>query len=176
LDVGSRDAQLLSDDPGEGRLVPLSLALDTKLEDRLAGGMDAQLRRVEHPQAGDVVVLPRPGPHHLSETRDPDAHQLALLPFFRLLLAKLVITDLVEREAQRLLVLAAVVLEAGRRLVRELVRLDEILDAQVGGILIELDGRRLDQPLDQVRRFRDPEGAAIRNAAWGLVRVGASVL
>src|SRR5947199_10692897 len=117
LDVGSRDAQLLSDDLGEGRLVPLSLALDTKLEDRLAGGMDAQLRRVEHPQAGDVVVLPRAGPHHLSETRDPDAHQLALLPFFRLLLAKLVITDLVEREAQRLLVLAAVVLEAGRRLV-----------------------------------------------------------
>ena len=153
--------------------MPLSLALDTKLEDRLAGGMDAQLRRVEHPQAGDVVVLPRAGPHHLSEARDPDTHQLALLPFFRLLLAKLVITDFVERQAQCLLVLAAVVLEAGRRLVWELVRLDEILDSQFGGILIELDGCGLDQPLDQVRRFRDPEGAAVGNAAGCLVRIGA---
>ena len=114
LNVGSRDAQLLGNDLGKGRLVPLSLALDAELEDRLAGGMDPQLRGVEHPQAGDVVVLPRAGPDHLSEAGDPDTHQLALLPFFRLLLAKLLITDFVERQAQCLLVLAAVVLEAGR--------------------------------------------------------------
>src|SRR5439155_22760473 len=58
LNVGSRDAQLLGNDLGKGRLVPLSLALAAQLKDVLAGGRDAQSRGAEQPQAAEVVLSP----------------------------------------------------------------------------------------------------------------------
>ncbi len=78
LDVGHRDAELVGDDLGERRLVALALRLHAELEDRLAGRVHAQLGRVDHLQAEDVVLLRRPGADRLGEVRDADADEPAL--------------------------------------------------------------------------------------------------
>ena len=132
LDLRRRDAQLLGDDLRVGRLVPLPLRLGAEARDRLAGGVDADLRRVEHLDAQDVEVLRRPGADDLDEAADADAHQLAARALLRLLLAQIGVADHVHRLLQRARVVAAVVLPAQRRLVRELVGADEVLHAQLG--------------------------------------------
>ena len=73
----------------------------------------------------------------------------------------------------RLGVVARVVLEPGRRRVRELLRLDEVLRPEVGRVDAQLVRRRLHQALDQVRRLGHPERAPVGDAARGLVRVRA---
>src|SRR3981081_3166155 len=80
LDIGRRAPQFISHDLRERRLVTLALALDPELEDRLAGRMHAQLRRVEHPQPGDVVVLAGAGAHDLREAGYPATHPLPRFP------------------------------------------------------------------------------------------------
>src|SRR5206468_7008770 len=154
-------AKLLRHDLGEGRLVSLPLAADPELEDRFPGRMDAQLRGVEHPQPGDVVVLAGAGADHLGKAGDADPHQLTLLAFLRLLLAEVLVADLLERQPQRLLVLAAVILEPGRRLVGELVGLDEVLDSKVRGILTQLDRRRLDRKSTRLNSSHDQISYAV---------------
>ena len=62
IDVLGRDAELVRDDLRERRLVPLALGLDAELEDRLTGRMHAQLGRVEHLDAEDVVLPAGPAP------------------------------------------------------------------------------------------------------------------
>ena len=54
----------------------------------------------------------------------------------------------VERELQCLLVVAGVVLEPGRRLVRELIGLDEVLHPDLRRVHVQLVGGVLDEPLD----------------------------
>ena len=173
LDVGRGDPELLGDDLRERRLVPLALRLHAELEDRLAGRMHAQLGGVEHAQAGDVVVLALAGADHLGEAGDADAHQLAPGALLGLLLAELVVAEHVERDLHRAWVVAAVVLEAGRGLVREGLGLDEVVEPGRDRVLSELDRRALHQPLDEVRGLGDPERAAIRHAAGCLVGVRA---
>ena len=90
-----------------------------------------------------------------------------------LLAPQLVVADLLERQLERLLVFAGVVLEARGRLVRELVRRDEVLDADLGRVDVQLVRRVLDQALDQVGRLGDAERAAVGHAARRLVRVRA---
>ena len=90
-----------------------------------------------------------------------------------LLLAQLLVADPLERLVERRLVVAGVVLEPGRRGVRELVRRDEVLPPQLGRVDAELVGGRLDEPLDEERRLGDAERAAVRDAAGRLVRVRA---
>ena len=149
---------------------PWPCDLHAELEDRLAGRVDAQLGRVEHLQPGDVVGLRRPGADRLGEVGDADADEPPLGPRRRLLLAELLVADLVERRAQRGRVVAGVVDEAGRRLVRELLGLDEVLEAELGRVDAELVGRRLHEPLDEVRRLGDAERAPVGDAARRLVR------
>src|SRR5437879_2012577 len=104
---------------------------------------------------------------------DPNPHQLALLPFLRLLLAQRLVAELVEGDLHRPGVIATVVLETGGRHVRELFGLDEILEPDVRRVHLHLERGALDQALDQVGGLRYPEGAAVGNAAGRLVRVGA---
>src|SRR4030095_67481 len=102
--------------------VALALALGAEARNRLAGRMHADLGRVEHFEAEDVEVLRRPGADDLSEAADADAHQLAALALLRLLLPEPRVVDDVHRPLQGGVIVAAVVLPAEHRLVRELLR------------------------------------------------------
>ena len=66
-----------------------------------------------------------------------------------------------QREVQALLVVARVVDRAHLRRKRKLVRLDEVLAAQLGRIHLQLARQHVHGPLDEVGRFRTA-GAAIR--------------
>ena len=148
LDVGGGDAEFLGHDLREGCLVPLALALDAKLEDRLARGVHAQFRGVEHPEPGDVVVLAGARADDFGEAGDPDSHQLTLLPLLGLLFPQLLVAELVERELHGLGVVATVVLEAGGRHVGELLGLDEVLEPDVRRIQVHFQRGTLNQALD----------------------------
>src|SRR5204863_1998336 len=112
-DIGGRDPELVAHDLGEGRLVALPLALDPELEDGLPGGHDGELRRVEHLDAQQVVVLARAGPGDLGEARHPDADEPAPAAALLLLLAELLVAGLLESEVEGGAVVAGVVGEAG---------------------------------------------------------------
>ena len=127
LDVLGRDAQLLGDDLGVGRLVPLALRLGAEAGDGLAGGMHPDLGRVEHLEAEDVEVLRGPGPDDLGEAGDADAHELAALALLGLLPAQLGVADHVHRLLERGGVVAAVVLPPEDGLVRECLGRNEVL-------------------------------------------------
>ena len=133
LDVLRLEPELLSDDLRERRFVALALRLDAELEHRLAGRMDAELGAVVHPQAGDVVLRAVPGAHDLGEGGEADADQLAFGACLLLLAPELGIAELLQREVHGRLVVARVVLEPGGRLVRELLRLDEVLPPKSAG-------------------------------------------
>ena len=140
---------------------------------RLAGRVHAQLGAVGHAQAEDVHVLARPGADGLGEERDADAHQLAALALLGLLAAQLVVAGHLERLAHRRLVVARVVLPAGLRVVRELLRLQEVLQPQLGRVDVHLCGQQVDHALDQVDRLGHPERARVRDPAGRLVGVDA---
>ena len=90
-----------------------------------------------------------------------------------LLLAQLGVADHVHRLLQRRRVVAAVVLPAERRLVRELLRLDEVLHPKLGRIHLELVRHHVGHALDRVHGLGDAERAAIGDAARRLVGVDA---
>ncbi len=115
----------------------------------------------------------RPGPDDLREAADPDAHQLAALALLGLLLPEPGVVDEVHRLLERRGVVAGVVAPAGGRVVRELLRLDEVLHPQLGRILADVVGEDVHHPLDRVDRLGDAERAAIGDAARRLVRVDA---
>ena len=141
--------------------------------------MDPDLARIEHAEAEDVAVLDRARADDLGEERQAHAQQAAGLapverrPVLLLLLAQLGVADRVERLVQRRVVVAAVVLPAHRRGVRELLLLDEVLAPQLGGVHVELAREHVDHPLDEVARLGHPERAAVRDAAGRLVGVHA---
>src|SRR5215510_9486651 len=80
LDVSHRDPQLLGEDLGVGRLVPLALRFCAKARHHLACGMDADLATIEHFNSQDIEVFGRTSPDDLGEARNPNAHQLTPLP------------------------------------------------------------------------------------------------
>ena len=150
---------------------PCDLTLSLRIG--LAGRVDAQLGAVVHAQAGDVVVGAVAGADDLGERGDADSDQLALGPRLFLLPAEVVVAELLEREVHRRLVVARVVLEAGRGLVGELLRLDEVLPPELGRVDARSRRPRSDEALDQVRGLGDAERAAVGDAARRLVRVRA---
>ena len=172
-DVVDRQPELVGDDLGEGRLVPLALGLHADADDRRAGGVDADLGAVEHLDAEDVERVRGTGADDLGEGGDADPHQLAARALLLLLAQQVLVADLVQRLLQRGRVVAAVVLPAGRRLVGELLRLDEVLEAQLGRVDVQLVGQDVDHALDHVHRFGDAERAAVGDAARRLVGVDA---
>ena len=90
-----------------------------------------------------------------------------------LLLAQPGVVDGVHRLLEGGAVVARVVRPAGRRLVRELVGLDEVLHPELGRVLADLVGEDVDHPLDGVDGLGHPERAAVGDASGRLVRVDA---
>ena len=121
----------------------------------------------------DVEVVRRAGPDDLGEAADADAHELAAFALLGLLLAQAGVVDHVHRLLERGRVVARVVRPAGRRLVRELLGLDEVLHPELGRVLADLVGEDVDHPLDGVDRLGHPERAAVGDAAGRLVGVDA---
>ena len=114
-----------------------------------------------------------PGADDLGERADADAHQLAALALLGLLLSEAGVVDRVHRLLERRRVVARVVRPAGRRLVRELLGLDEVLHPELGRVLADLVGQDVDHALDRVDRLGHPERAAVGDAAGRLVGVDA---
>ncbi len=168
-----RDPELLGDDLGVGRLVTLALGLGADPGQGLARRVDPDLAAVVHLQTDDVEGVRGSGPDDLGERADADAHQLATGPLLELLLAQVVVADDVHRLAQGGAVVARVVVPAGRGVIRELLGLDEVLQAELGRVLADLVGQDVDHPLDGVDRLGHPERAAVGDAARGLVGVDA---
>ena len=121
----------------------------------------------------------RPGADDLGEERDSDPHQGAGLAALERLATSLLlgpqgrVVHRGQRLVQRGVVVARVVLPAERRGVGEPVLGDEVPPAQFGRVHVELAREHVDHALDEVRRLGDPEGAAVGDAARGLVGVDA---
>jgi hypothetical protein len=133
--------------------------------------MNPDFRTVEHGDTENVAVLGRAGTDDLGEERDADAHDLAGFAALEgfllglLFLAQLAVADGVHRLLHGGVIVAAVVFPAKRRLVRELLRLDEVLHAQIRRVHVELLGEDVHGPLDAVGGFRHPERAAVGDTA-----------
>ena len=93
--------------------------------------------------------------------------------FSCLLATQVVVARHLERLAHRALVLARVVGPARLVLVRELLRLDEVLQPDLRGVHVQLAREHVDHALDQVDRLGHPERARVRDAAGRLVGVDA---
>ena len=141
----------------------LTLRDGAEAGDGRACRVDANLAAVEHAEAENIAVLDRAGTDNLGEVAEADAQKrtglAALEGFdtFGLFLAKVLITDSVQGLFPTGVVIAGVIFPAERRLIRELVLLDEILDAEFCCIHAELDGENLDHPLDEIGSLGHPE-------------------
>src|SRR5216683_3287211 len=111
------------------------------------------------------------GADDLGEARDADAGDFSLLSARLDVFLELGVPELIEGDVHRLFVLAAVIDPARCRVVRKLLGLDEVLLPELGLVDAQLEGCVRDQALDQVARLGNSERAAIRHAAWRLVRV-----
>src|SRR6266545_5844499 len=83
-------------------------------------------------------MLRRSCANDFSERRDADTHQFAARALFSLFLAQILITNHVHCFLERGLIVAAIVLPAERRFIRELFWLDEVLHAEFGRIHTDL--------------------------------------
>ena len=135
--------------------------------------MNPNLRAVEHLQAKDVEVLRRARADDLCKARDTNPRQLTAGTLLRLLFSKLVVFDSLHCELQSGRVVTAVVLPSQRRLIRELFRLDEILEPKLGGIHSDLVRHHIRDSLDGVHGFGDAEGAAVGDSTGRLIGVSA---
>ena len=91
-------------------------------------------------------------------SREPDAAQLAVTRRVALALAEALEIGKLQRFAKRARIIAGVIVQDHRRLVREAA--DEILPPQLDRIERQFARADLNQPLDHEGRFR-PAGAAI---------------
>ena len=120
-------------------------------------GVYAKLRRVEHLQPDYVVVLTMACPDNLGETRHSDPDKTALLAGLVLLSLDVGVPDHVHGLAHCGLVVTGVVYETGRRMIWELIGLDEIVGAELRRIHFQFVRCILDESLDQVGRLGHPE-------------------
>src|SRR5690349_24791342 len=123
--------------------------------------MNSNLGRIEHLEAEDVERVRWSGADDLGEARDADSHELTARSLLELLAAQLRVVDLLHRELERRLVIPAVVRPARRRLVGKLLGLDEVLQAELGRIHLQLVSRNVGEPLYRVYRFGDAKAAAL---------------
>ena len=108
---------------GEGRLLPLPVRRDTGEDRHFAPRLD--------PHGG---AFPGSKPTDLDVGGEANAEVAPLLAQLVLLLPQPLIVDQLQRPVERLLVLASVVLLAGERGVRELVRGDEVDPPHLGRV------------------------------------------
>ena len=120
-----------------------------------------------------------PGADDLGEERDADAHDVAGLAALerralrRLLLAQLGVFRALHRLLHGGVIVAGIVFPAQRRVIRELLRLDEVLQPQLRRIHAELLRQDVHPSLDAIGGLGDAERAAIGDAAGRLVGVDA---
>ena len=129
----------------------------------LPGGMDPHGRRLVEAgaRAEGADQRGRRDAARLDVGGDPEAAQLAARLRRRLALVEPRIVDRLEREVERGGVVADVVLEGHRRLVGELVRLDQVLPPDLHAVDPQLARGLVHQALEQVRGL-GPPGAADR--------------
>ena len=139
--------------------------------------MNADLAAVKHAQPQDIAILHGACADNLGEECQTDTHELSRLAALErldplsLLLAEARVVDGVERFVPSCVVITGIVLPAESRLIRELLLLDEVDPAQLGGVHIELDGEKLDHSFDEIDRLGHAEGATIAHPARRLVGV-----
>src|SRR5205823_9123074 len=140
LDVGEGDAEFFGGDLGEGRLLPLAVRMASRVDGRLPGGMEPYGRRAPQParESGRGDDRRRAEAAELHVRREADPHEPTFPPGFRLFLAELLVSDLLQGLVERPRVVAAVVREAHRGGEGELVGGDEILPPLVGWISLQL--------------------------------------
>ena len=133
----------------------------------------------EHGDAENIAGARGTGADDLGEERDPDAHQLARLAALErvalgfLLLAQLLVVDRLHRLVHGGVIVAGIVLPAGRRGVRKLLAPDQVLDPEFGRVHAELLRHDVHGALDAIGRLGDAERAAVGDAARRLVGVDA---
>ncbi len=171
FDVGRRQAKLFGDDLGVGGFVALALRFGAEAGDGFAGGMDADLGRVEHFDAEDVVIFGRASTDDFGEAGDADAHQFAAFALFGLFAAQPFVVKHVHRFLEGGVVVAAVVVPAGGGFVGELIGANEVPHAQFGRVLAEVVGEDVGHALNHLHGFGDAEGAAVGDAAGWFVGV-----
>src|SRR5262249_42755076 len=153
----NRKAELFRNDLRVSCFVALALRLRSETRNHFAGRVNANLRTVEHLDPENVEMLRWTSTDDLREAADTDAHQLTAPTFVGLFLSQFGISDFIHRQLQRAGVVATVVLPIERRLVRKLLRLDEVLHAKVRRVHAQLMGHHISHALDRVYRFSDTE-------------------
>ena len=160
VDIGHRNAKTIGGDLRERRLVALPMRMRAGEDRHLSGRMDTDLSgfeqtRTRTERAGNVRWR---DPAGFDVARVADPAQLAVL--FRRRLARGKPADVSElfRLVHDRVIVAAVVQQRDRRLVRE--RGDEVATTELALSNPHLLRRDADQPLDQIRRL-GPTGAAI---------------
>src|SRR5271156_4107460 len=97
--------------------MPLPLALGSHSAHGLAGGMNANLTAVKHLDTGDIEGMRRPGANHFNETRNSNAHQLALVALLLLFLPQSLVAHQVQCYFHGSIIVSAVVGPAEGRLI-----------------------------------------------------------
>src|SRR5262249_44535114 len=118
-------------------------------------------------------MLGRASPHDLGEARYTYGHQFASRTLLGLFFSKRAISDSLHRKLQRARVLATVVLPSQRRLVSELVGLEQILKSNLRGLHTDFMSHDIGQSLDGVHGFGDAKRAPVGDSARWLVGVRA---
>src|SRR5262245_42264177 len=149
----------------------LSLRLGAKASQHFASRMHANLGAVKHLDTEDIEMFGWTSTYDLGETADANAHQFTTSTFLSLFFAEGVIADPFHRQLQGAGVVAAVVLPVQRRLVRKLLRLNEVLQPKLCWIHPQLMGHHISHSFDRVHGFGDAERTPICNAAGRLIRV-----
>ncbi len=148
-----REPEPVRDDHRERRLVPLSVRERSGAQDGLAFGRDLDRPELRlHQAVRDLDV---------DADADAQRDRVARLAPPSLLVAERPVAGRLEREVERSLVVARVVVRARGGGEGERISGDEIATPHLGGVEPELGGEEIHGPLDRLRRLRSP-GAAER--------------
>src|SRR6266404_4370172 len=150
-DIIYRDTKLLSNDLGKRCLFSLAVWRRT--------GVDHYGTTLLNSYARTLIQTNRRGPlgpkaADLNIRGDADAHQLALGTFSGLLSTQIPVVHDRQGLIQSLLVFTGVIHRPGSRLVRELIRLDEVDSTHPHRILAQLMCHHIHYPLRDVGRLR----------------------
>ena len=169
--VIGRDAQLVRDDLGPGRLVALALAARAGAQQGLAGHVHPDLGRVEHLDPEDVVLAAVARAQRLAHRGDADTEQPAVLPGLLLLPEEVLVAHGLEAQLEARAVLTGVEQEAERGAVRELVVAHQVDPAELGLVHAQVVRGGVHHPFLEEHRLGHPERAPVRDPAGRLVRV-----
>ena len=157
-DVVDIHAQFVRRNLREGGLLTLAVMADSGQHGHFARRFDLHRRTL--PSTGGRGRR-RPNAANLAVGADADTHQLALLARFGLLGAQLFIIHGGQSFFEWRRVIARVIHQPGSGREWKLLTLDEISNANLGGVHLELVGQNIHHALDAVGGFWPP-GAAIR--------------